>query len=92
MAPTQPLPWEGMEDEEARDPLLDEAIELVLQSGRASTSWLQRRLNIGYPRAARLMDQLEAEGIIGPAADGGARVVLARERFPDDAEEAEPPA
>ena len=85
-------PWEDLVDEEERDPLLDEAIALVLKTGRASTSWLQRRLNIGYPRAARLMDQLEEEGIIAPAADGGARVVLARERFPDDAEEAEPPA
>jgi len=89
MAPTQPLPWEGMEDEDARDPLLDEAIELVLQSGHASTSWLQRRLNIGYPRAARLMDQLEAEGIIGPAVNGQPREVLVRDRLPDDIEDAE---
>lgn len=88
--PSQSFPWEGMGDEDARDPLLDEAIELVLQSGRASTSWLQRRLNIGYPRAARLMDQLEAEGIIGPAVDGHPREVLIRDRFSDEVDDPEP--
>jgi DNA segregation ATPase FtsK/SpoIIIE-like protein len=44
---------------------------LVRQNGRASASFLQRRLRIGYPRAARLMDQLEAEGIVGPPEEGG---------------------
>jgi S-DNA-T family DNA segregation ATPase FtsK/SpoIIIE len=56
--------------------LLDEAIELVIKPGRASTTLLQRRLGIGYPRAARLMDQLEEEGIIGPATGNGPREVL----------------
>ncbi|PWH13336.1 MAG: hypothetical protein DDG58_14435 [Ardenticatenia bacterium] len=83
MPPPQSLPWEGLEDEEARDPLLDEAIALVRQSGRVSTSWLQRRLNIGYPRAARLIDQLEAEGIISPAVEGQPRTVRVQDRFSD---------
>jgi S-DNA-T family DNA segregation ATPase FtsK/SpoIIIE len=67
-------PWgeiEAMESDQERDDLLEEAIELLRQQERASTSLLQRRLRIGYPRAARLMDQLEEEGIVGPPESGG---------------------
>jgi S-DNA-T family DNA segregation ATPase FtsK/SpoIIIE len=67
-------PWgeiEDVESDEQRDDLLEEAIELLRQQERASTSLLQRRLRIGYPRAARLMDQLEEEGIVGPPESGG---------------------
>ncbi len=56
---------------ERRDDLLEAAIALVRETGGASTSLLQRRLRIGYPRAARLMDELEAMGIIGPPEAGG---------------------
>ncbi len=70
------LPWAGIVDEAERDAMLDEAIDLVLKTGRASTTLLQRRLGIGYPRAARLMDQLEEEGIVGPAAGSQPREVL----------------
>jgi S-DNA-T family DNA segregation ATPase FtsK/SpoIIIE len=70
------LPWAGLTTEADRDAILDEAIEVVMKSGRASTTLLQRRLGIGYPRAARLMDQLEEEGIIGPATGSGPREVL----------------
>lgn len=49
------------------DPLYDEARELVLQAGKASASYLQRRLRVGYARAARLLDIMEAKGIVGPA-------------------------
>ncbi|MEO0108532.1 MAG: DNA translocase FtsK 4TM domain-containing protein [candidate division WOR-3 bacterium] len=49
-----------------RDDLLDKAIEIVQEQGRASISLLQRKLRIGYSRAARLIDAMEAEGIIGP--------------------------
>ncbi len=67
-------PWgsiEAIEAEEERDELLEDAIELLREQEHASTSLLQRRLRIGYPRAARLMDQLEEEGIVGPPEAGG---------------------
>ncbi len=51
--------------------LLINAIELVKVSQRASASLLQRRLRIGYPRAARLLDSLEDMGVVGPALGGG---------------------
>jgi len=59
------------------DPLLEQAIALVRDQGRASASMLQRNLLIGYSRAARLIDTLEEMGVVGPAQDGGKpRVVL----------------
>jgi S-DNA-T family DNA segregation ATPase FtsK/SpoIIIE len=69
-------PWDGLLAEAEKDDLLDEAIDLVVGTGRASTTFLQRRLGIGYPRASRLMDQLEEEGIIGPAEGSRPREVL----------------
>lgn len=68
-----PPPWEGLiEDEKGgTDSLMDQAISIVRKSQRASASLLQRRLRIGYPRAARLIDELEEEGIIGPNLGGG---------------------
>jgi S-DNA-T family DNA segregation ATPase FtsK/SpoIIIE len=69
-------PWDGLLAEAGRDDLLEEAIDLVMEAGRASTTFLQRRLGIGYPRASRLMDQLEEEGIIGPAEGSRPRQVL----------------
>lgn len=50
-----------------RDPLYEEAKSLVLETGTASTTFLQRKLKVGYARAASLMDQLEAHGVIGPS-------------------------
>ena len=68
-------PWEEMMKSEEmfadKDNLVEEAIELLSKTGRASTSMLQRRLKIGYPRAARLMDELEDLGIVGPSRGGG---------------------
>ncbi|HID63049.1 MAG TPA: DNA translocase FtsK, partial [Anaerolineae bacterium] len=64
-------PWHGLATEDEYDELLEEAIELVKRHRRASASFLQRRLRIGYPRAARLIDMLEEEGIIGPPVSGG---------------------
>jgi S-DNA-T family DNA segregation ATPase FtsK/SpoIIIE len=59
------------------DPLLDEAIDVVRREGRGSVSMLQRRLRIGYTRAARLVDTLEEKGIVGPPDPGtGVREVL----------------
>jgi S-DNA-T family DNA segregation ATPase FtsK/SpoIIIE len=71
----QPSPWEEMLAQEEiladRDGLVEQAIEIVRQERRASASMLQRRLRIGYPRAARLVDELEELGVIGPAVGGG---------------------
>lgn len=68
-------PWEDQvgNDEETNgdDLLVEEAIKLIKSEGHASASFLQRQLRIGYPRAARLMDQLEEMGIIGPSQGGG---------------------
>lgn len=59
-----------------RDPLFEEAAKWIVQSDTASTSSLQRRYEIGYNRAGRLMDQMEAAGIVGPAQGGKPRKVL----------------
>jgi S-DNA-T family DNA segregation ATPase FtsK/SpoIIIE len=71
----QPVPWEEMIAKQAaledRDQILEQAIELVKQRGEASASLLQRGLRIGYPRAARLMDELEEIGVVGRAQSGG---------------------
>ena len=69
------LDQQGDDDE----PLLEEAIEAMIQAGRASTSLLQRRLKIGYGRAARIMDLLEEKGIIGPGEGAKPREVLITE-------------
>jgi S-DNA-T family DNA segregation ATPase FtsK/SpoIIIE len=69
-------PWDGIMAEADKDDMLEEAIAIVTKSGRASTTFLQRRLGIGYPRASRLMDQLEEEGIIAPAEGSRPRQVL----------------
>jgi len=53
------------------DTLIDQAIDLVMEEGYASTSRLQRKLRIGFPRAARLMDELEEIGVVGPQESGG---------------------
>ena len=68
-------PWEELLKQEAilsgQDELIQQAVKIVRQSQRASASMLQRRLRIGYPRAARLIDELERLGVIGPAMGGG---------------------
>ncbi|MEG1255173.1 DNA translocase FtsK 4TM domain-containing protein [Clostridium sp.] len=61
------------------DELIDEAIQIVLETGQASTSLLQRRLKIGYNRAARIIDEMEAEGIISARNGSKPRQVLGRE-------------
>ena len=60
------------------DPLLKDATEEVLTSGKASTSYLQRKLGIGYARAAKLIDILEEKKIVGPANGSKPRDVLVR--------------
>jgi S-DNA-T family DNA segregation ATPase FtsK/SpoIIIE len=62
--------------DDSDDPMLNQAIEVVLQNGKASASVLQRRLRVGYARAARLIDILEEQGIVGPADGARPREVL----------------
>ena len=66
----------GANDVINRDPLFEEAAKMIVVSGQASTSSLQRRYSIGYNRAGRLMDQLEAAGIVGPSEGGKPRQIL----------------
>ena len=67
---------EGEADGE-QDPLYDEAVRIVTESRRASVSGVQRRLKIGYNRAARLVESMEAAGLVGPLQSNGSREVLA---------------
>ena len=64
---------EPMDDD---DPLYDQALEIVVQSGKASASYIQRRLKIGYNRAARLVEEMEERGIVGPANGSKPREVI----------------
>lgn len=61
---------------DAEDPMMDKALETVLASGKASASYLQRRLKIGYNRAARLVEEMESRGIVGPANGSKPREIL----------------
>ena len=69
----EPAPWEELIEEnlDGPDALLDKAIEIVRREQHASASMLQRKLRVGYPRAARLIDELEEMGIVGPSQGGG---------------------
>ena len=64
------------EDGSDADPMLDEAIKVVVENGQASTSLLQRKLKLGYARAARVIDQLEERGVVGPYEGSKPRKVL----------------
>jgi S-DNA-T family DNA segregation ATPase FtsK/SpoIIIE len=67
-----------------KDDLYDDASRIVVQSGQASISYLQRRLRIGFSRAARLVDMMEADGLVSPAAGGKAREVLVSKDYFDE--------
>jgi DNA segregation ATPase FtsK/SpoIIIE, S-DNA-T family len=67
-----------------KDDLYDEAARIVVQSSQASISYLQRRLRIGFSRAARLVDMMEAEGLVSAAAGGKAREVLVDKQYFDE--------
>ena len=66
----------GFQDKDGRDSMFEEAAHLVVMHQQGSVSLLQRRLKLGFSRAARIMDQLEAAGIVGPADGSKARDVL----------------
>ena len=80
-----PSPWAGLIEQESMpqgDELIQQAIEIVHTQGSASASMLQRRMHIGYPRAARLIDDLEQLGVVGPPEKGGRpRKVLGLPQF-----------
>jgi DNA segregation ATPase FtsK/SpoIIIE, S-DNA-T family len=88
-----PAPWEAMLAKEEilaeRDDLVEKAIDLVRSTQRCSASLLQRRLKIGYPRAARLVDELEEMGVIGPSQGGGRerQVLIERDESDDELEQ-----
>ena len=73
---------DGIEFE--KDDLYDEAARIVVQSGQASISYLQRRLRIGFSRAARLVDMMEMDGLVSAAAGGKAREVLVDKQYFDE--------
>ncbi len=75
------------DSEEIDDELYGEARETVIKAGKASTSYLQRKLKIGYARAARLMDMMEERGVVGPADGAKPREVLVKD--PDKIEQTE---
>ena len=69
-------PFEDDGDAEQLDVLFDKAVDIVLETGTASTSFLQRKLSVGYARGAKIIDQLEEKGIIGPANGSKGREIL----------------
>jgi len=83
----QSLKLDEAAEEEAKDEVYEQAKDLVLSTGQASASLIQRRLRVGYPRAARMIEQMESEGIVGAAGRDGRREVLGR-RGPVGAAEA----
>ncbi|MBS3796638.1 DNA translocase FtsK 4TM domain-containing protein [Pseudoalteromonas sp. BDTF-M6] len=73
------LPGETPEDEDGEaDPLYDEAVAFVIESGRVSVSSVQRKLRVGYNRAARLVEQMEISGLVSPPGHNGSREVLVK--------------
>ncbi len=74
----------SLQSDDDRDPLFDAAVELVRDSGKASSSLMQRRLKLGYARAARVLDQLEQAGIVGPANGSKPRDILIEHNSPQD--------
>jgi DNA segregation ATPase FtsK/SpoIIIE, S-DNA-T family len=75
------------DEEAANDPLYEDAVKLVVEFGKASTSLLQRRLRIGYGRAAHLIDLMERDGIVGAADGPKPREVLKRPDWLSEIEE-----
>src|SRR5690606_17805268 len=81
-----------IEEQEDADPMYEKAKALAEEHTRISTSMLQRRLRIGYPRAARIMDRLEEEGLVGDGADGSREVVVTARDLDDGSPGFRPPS
>ena len=81
------LKQEEAKEEEALDEVYEQAKELVLSTGQASASLIQRRLRVGYPRAARMIEQMEADGLVGAAGRDGRSEVIGRRGPVGDAHE-----
>jgi S-DNA-T family DNA segregation ATPase FtsK/SpoIIIE len=64
------------EDDGETDPMYDDAVRIVAETRRCSTSWLQRKLGLGYNRAARIVETMERRGLVGPANGAKDREVL----------------
>ena len=64
------------EDDAEQDTMYDDAVRLVADTRRCSTSWLQRKLGLGYNRAARIVEMMEKRGLVGPANGAKDREVL----------------
>ena len=75
--PVQDLPLN--EEDQARDETYEQARELIMTSGQASASLIQRRLRVGYPRAARMIEQMQEEGLVSTPGRDGRREVLVRQ-------------
>ena len=78
---------EGEAFEGTQDPMYEEAMRVVLEQGKASTSTLQRRLRLGYGRAARILDMMQKDGIIGPPDGSKPREVLKRPEWAREVED-----
>ena len=73
---------EGSLDDDETDPLLAEAIEVVIETGQASTSFIQRKFKVGYARAGRIIDQMEERGVIsGYQGSKPREVLMSKERW-----------
>ena len=70
---------ESSPDDEVRDETYERARELIMETGQASASFIQRRLRVGYPRAARMIEQMESEGLVSTPGRDGRREVLVRQ-------------
>jgi S-DNA-T family DNA segregation ATPase FtsK/SpoIIIE len=89
--PKSPIPGFPSDDEEGegegsdgeQDPLYDEAVRIVVETRKASISGVQRRLKIGYNRAARLVETMEAAGLVGPLQSNGSREILVPAQIQD---------
>ena len=80
-----PMLNQSLDDDDVDDEMYEQARQIVIEAGKASTSYIQRKLRVGYARAARLMDVLEERGVIGPADGAKPREVLGSGTGAEDA-------